>query len=216
MIFTLSSYNRTKSMAGAWPTTTILSPTLLMLAVSCINVLVDSALLLVQCCGAQRIGLVGQYATKIKTFMGTITTILPVAAVGHQAMTSAMNTGSMGPGGSGAQDLWQWSCSPAADAMSASNAGGPPSAALCTGNTYACVAQILQIVCQALTTIIPLYATYRPKPDGPTAVAAPAWKKGAAPKKVDEDSDGSQAAIASLLADSKFLNITGAKAAAKK
>jgi len=72
MALTLAEYNSTKSMPGAWPPNPVLSPTFIMLVVSCVNVLMDAINILVQCCGVR----------VLRTVTGVVTAIMPAIAAG--------------------------------------------------------------------------------------------------------------------------------------
>jgi hypothetical protein len=112
MALTLVKYNSTKHITGAWPTNAVLSPTLLMLAVSVLNVLVDAANLLVQCCGSRAISAMTRIVIAVRKYTGVVTTFLPAFAAGLAAF---------GKNNTGGKDLWGYSCSSAADAMAAVN-----------------------------------------------------------------------------------------------
>jgi hypothetical protein len=115
MVLTLIKYNSTKNIQGAWPANAILSPTLLMLVVSCVNVIIDSVNLLVQCCGVKAIKAMAAVVTKVRNAMGIITTLAPAVAAGFSAFAKNTTNGS---------DLWGYSCSDAADQMQAVNSSG--------------------------------------------------------------------------------------------
>jgi hypothetical protein len=112
MILTIVKYNSTKNVVGAWPASPVLSPTILMIVVSCINVIVDSANLLVQCCGAKIIRKMAYIATKAHTITSAITALLPAVAAGYSAIAQTTSNGA---------DLWSFSCSPPAAQMVAVN-----------------------------------------------------------------------------------------------
>jgi hypothetical protein len=112
MALTLIKYNSSKNVKGAWPANPVLSPTFLMLVVSCVNVLVDVANLLVQCCGAKAIKRVADVVMKVRTTTGTITAVAPAVAAGFSAFAQNTTNGA---------DLWGFSCSSAADQMAAVN-----------------------------------------------------------------------------------------------
>lgn len=112
MALTLVKFNSSKNITGAWPKNPILSPTFLMLSVSVINLTVDAIYLLVQCCGARAIKTVSRIVIKVRNTTGIITAIAPAIAAGFSSFAEST---------SGGRDLWGWSCSPEADAMSTVN-----------------------------------------------------------------------------------------------
>ena len=71
MALTLAKFNATKKVPGAWPQNPVTSPTLLMMIVSIVNCLVDSANLLVQCCGAAALGVMAGIVSKVHKVTGS-------------------------------------------------------------------------------------------------------------------------------------------------
>jgi hypothetical protein len=148
MALTLAEYNSTKSMPGAWPPNPVLSPTFIMLVVSCVNVLMDAINILVQCCGVRVLRTVAVIVTKVRTVTGVVTAIMPAIAAGlfKFANNSTNNT-----------DLWSWSC----------NAGNTTSAevtnaqsTVCNTNGVAYPLQLLQIGFQLLSLLVPMYGKW--------------------------------------------------------
>ena len=115
MALTLAKYNATKKVPGAWPQNPLTSPTLLMMIASILNCLVDSANLLVQCCGAAVIGAVAGVVAKVHKVTGVVMTLGPAAAVGFSGISAATSNN---------KDLWSWSCSSGADKMAHVNSSG--------------------------------------------------------------------------------------------
>jgi hypothetical protein len=115
MGLTLAKFNATKKVPGAWPQNPVTSPTLLMMIVSIVNCLVDSANLLVQCCGAAAIGVMAGIVSKVRKVTGVVMVLAPAAAVGFSGISTTTSNNS---------DLWSWSCSSGADKMAQVNSSG--------------------------------------------------------------------------------------------
>ena len=149
MALTLAQYNSTKNMPGAWPPNPVVSPTFIMLIISCVNVLMDAINLLVQCCGVRALRTVATIVTKVRTVTGVVAAIMPAFAVGIFKFANS-NTNST--------DLWGRSC----------NNGDPTSAhvsnvqnTICNTNNVAYPLQVIQVVFQLLCVIVPLYGKWR-------------------------------------------------------
>lgn len=115
MAVTLAKFHATKNVPGAWPKNPVTSPTILMLAVSVINCLVDSANLLVKCCGPAVVGLMGGLALKVRNVTGVVTMVAPAVAAGFHGVSTTTNNNN---------DWWSRSCSRTADAMASVNDSG--------------------------------------------------------------------------------------------
>jgi hypothetical protein len=115
MALTLAKFNATKKIPGAWPQNPVTSPTLLMMIVSIVNCLVDSANLLVQCCGTAALGVMAGIVSKVLKVTGVVMALAPAAAVGFSGISSTSSNNS---------DLWSWSCSSGADKMANVNSSG--------------------------------------------------------------------------------------------
>jgi hypothetical protein len=108
MALTLAKFNETKNVPGAWPQKPVTAPTLLMMIVSVVNCLVDSASLLIQCCGAAAIGVMAGIVSKVHKVTGVVMALAPAVAVGYSGISTTTSNNS---------DLWSWSCSSGADKM---------------------------------------------------------------------------------------------------
>jgi hypothetical protein len=164
MALTLALYNSNKNIPGAFPQSPVLSPTFIMLIVSCINVLMDAANLLVQCCGVRVVHTVGTIVTKVRNVTGVISAILPAIAAGFFkfAYVNASNT-----------DLWGWSCN---GNMTNTAQVENTNNTICTTNGPAFALQVLQVFLQLLSVVVPLYAKWRVMQAA--AAAAPSGKGG--------------------------------------
>jgi hypothetical protein len=115
MALTLAKFNATKHVPGAWPQNPVTSPTLLMLIVSIVNCFVDSANLLVQCCGAAAIGVMAGIVLKLRNVTGVVMALAPAVAAGFSGISTTSSNNN---------DLWSWSCSSGADQMADVNSSG--------------------------------------------------------------------------------------------
>jgi hypothetical protein len=113
MALTLAKFAATKNVPGAWPQNPVTSPTIVMLAASVVTCLVDSANLLVQCCGAAIVGFMARFTLKVRHVTGIITMLAPAVAAGYHGVSTTMSPNN--------SDLWSWACSGAADAMGSVN-----------------------------------------------------------------------------------------------
>jgi hypothetical protein len=121
MILTLVEFNNSKDVEGAWPKEPLLTPTNVMLAVSVVSLFADAISLGFQCFG-------GHVAVTAKTYAGYVKNVMK----GIQLVVTAAGSGIFKSANvsSGKKDLWGWSCSDAADAMSTVNNSGT----LCSTN----------------------------------------------------------------------------------
>lgn len=177
MALTLTLFNSNKHIPGAFPESPVLSPTFIMLIVSCINVLMDAANLLVQCCGFRVVHTVGTIVTKVRNVTGVISAILPAIAAGFFKFAFDNTSGS---------DLWGGSCN--------NNATLTPPArnandTICNTNTPAYALQLLQVFFQLLSIVVPLYAKWRVMQEAAAAAAPSGGNSDAKWEKPNADSE---------------------------
>ncbi|KIM98644.1 hypothetical protein OIDMADRAFT_31418 [Oidiodendron maius Zn] len=149
MALTLAQYNSTKNAPGAWPPNPVLSPTFIMLIISCVNVLMDAINLLVQCCGVRVLRTVATIVTKVRTVTGVVAAIMPAVAVGIFKFAN-VNTNNT--------DLWGASCN---NGNATSEHVANVQSTICNTNTVAYPLQVLQVWFQLFCVIVPLYGKWR-------------------------------------------------------
>jgi hypothetical protein len=112
MALTLAKYNSTKNIEGAWPANPKLTPTIIILVMACLTCTADIITVLVHLCHTRVVERMMRLVAKIRAVMGFLQAIASAAGTGYFKIS--FNS-------SGANDLWGWSCSDAADAMASVN-----------------------------------------------------------------------------------------------
>jgi hypothetical protein len=146
MALTLATYNSTSSVEGAWPTNPLLAPTIVLLAMACLTLIADFITILVHCCGVKVARSMMRAVAKIRVLVGFLQAIASAAGTGYFKVSNNNSNGN---------DLWGFSCSPAADAMASVNSSGT----LCQNNVRLfpfriCVVNLLtNLVCRLVLII---------------------------------------------------------------
>jgi hypothetical protein len=121
MALTLAKYNSTKNVEGAWPTNPLLTPTIVLLAMASLTCLADIITVCVHACHGKVVDSMMAGVAKIRAVMGFLQAIATAAGTGYFKVSFNNSNGN---------DLWGWTCSPAADAMQDVNSSG----AVCSNN----------------------------------------------------------------------------------
>lgn len=107
MIITLVTFNKNSHVDGAFPKSPLLSPTIVMLSIACLNVTADVVTLGVHFCHGKTAAMAERMVQRIRTVLSIIQAIGGATSAGYFKSAQSLSNGA---------DIWGFCCSDAATA----------------------------------------------------------------------------------------------------